>query len=280
MPSSTSAGTPSRVASVMHWVIDEICALVAHGVQPVERRDAERVVADHLHDVRAAGRDLLHLRRHVGRAGRDRDDLVLEAGGSGEPFDVGVEGLGRLRDVDHHEGDLVGIHALGHRQGHAEEGELGVVHREARPVVGRDLAAGLQPERGNAGGAQRLPHRCRHARLAQRHGDDLLFDQLVGAVGRTRRVGPGLAGHHLDRAAADAALVRVPVVGRGLRRPAARRCCRGSAWTRRTPCRCEPAHPTPGPRGPADRTTPTQSPPDRLLSRCRRRRRRRWPSAA
>ena len=30
---------------------------------------------------------------------------------------------------------------------------------------------------------------------------------------------PGLAGHHLDRAAADAALVRVPVVGRGLGGP-------------------------------------------------------------
>ena len=55
-----------------------------------------------------------------------------------------------------------------------------------------------------------------HRGLAEADRHDLVLDHLVGAVGAAGRVGAGLAGHDLDRPAADAGLVGVPVLGRGL----------------------------------------------------------------
>jgi hypothetical protein len=88
-------------------------ALVADGLESVEGRDAERVVAGDLHDAGAAVDDLLHLRGHVRGARRDADDVVVQAGLAHDRRSEGLDGLDRLGHVDEHERDLVDLFVLG-----------------------------------------------------------------------------------------------------------------------------------------------------------------------
>jgi hypothetical protein len=63
---------------------------------------------------------------------------------------------------------------------------------------------------------QRVPQRFGHRRLAEAHRHGALLDHRVGAVGGTRRIGPGLAGDQLDGLARNATPMGVPVLGRRL----------------------------------------------------------------
>ena len=145
-----------RVASVMHCTIVVTVALETGGAQAVERRDAERVVADdHRDPVRVGADQALHLRGHVGGTGRHGDELEVET----QVLEVLrarvlVDGR-RGRDVDDDRRDLLRLRLLRHTGRKAEEAQLADWSRLNVDFVSARTARASRPRRRSTGSPRR-----------------------------------------------------------------------------------------------------------------------------